>query len=204
MNNTIHIFLKVSCLFSLLLISACQSNTTDAPKETPQAKKAAPAIKLDPTLTERPRIALVPHYFSNQEKTDNFRLMFNEPDPLLATATLSIRNGKGKIIYRERFPATALLDDGLNNHVRDKKNIHPDEKRRYILNRMATFFTDDKFTTDVAAVIESPEFVLDGLDKEVLKNPNAVVFTYSLYKEGKRAVAYIPSMEEAKLFYNCC
>lgn len=152
--------------------------------------------------TVKPSIAHeVRHFFSNSAAPDVFQLKVQGDDLLAAEITFTIMNSSGDVLYREIFPANALIGYALNWETATTA-----EKEAVIRTRINAFFSEDRF--EKPAIKAGDQFDAEYSDQqaweEIKSDPSAIGFIYYLEGEDIRHIAFSKRTRKVVMYFNCC
>jgi hypothetical protein len=154
------------------------------------------------------------HPFSNQDKDDTFKLIYNCKN-LEDTMSFQIIGFSGNIIYDRKFTGKSFYDYGrpwyeyvtdpkrgrdfdpqkLSSHIAD--SLHK-EDMLYIRKRMDDFFNDKWFVTNPVMKLDKKmlnEFHYDGIQGD----SSVVGFAVHLFSEGFEMIAYSKKQKEVQV-----
>lgn len=136
------------------------------------------------------------HVFSNPAAIDHFSLSVSGKSVLDGEIRLFVSTNDHTVIFRDGFPARALLRD-------DEVDLTNKQKEEIIRKRMKDFFHDSSFIKP-ASKIATP-FWPNNSDKavwlDITSNREAIRFVYSYGYEGTYAIAYSKKKRKAVLYY---
>jgi len=141
--------------------------------------------------------------FSNQTSKDIFKLESDGFDPLQSTIKFTITNNKGEVFFEESFKSDLLIDDKIYDQVQNPTN---DDKKRYVINRMKTFFDVNSFS--MPAITDEDEFTAEYSDRsiweDIKSDTSSVGFYYLLGSVNGKSIAYSKKQNKVVVFFNCC
>lgn len=169
-------------------------------------------------------IKIKQHCFSDPLKADTFKLLYNQT-ALTDTIYFQIISFQGKLIYSDKFPGLALFDYGKPSYkyytkkgwkkdrfFKNKKDslLKVDSLQkadnRYLLSKMESFFDEKHFLPNPLPKMlkEAKDNLIKGAYESLLNDSNVIGFSYHLYEEDGRMIAYSRKKNKAVLFWNCC
>ncbi|QIX61259.1 hypothetical protein HER32_08735 [Hymenobacter sp. BT18] len=201
--------MRLSLLGVLLTAAACSSPSPSETSSTPtpplpaaQRGAAAPAVPVapqpQPSVLSDVRIT---HLFSNARQPDEFRLVLRGDSVLTASAQFSIVSAAGDTLWTERFPATALLNYGINKYGENPTDA---QRAHYIRKRAAEFFTDEAFSMRAEVPPSASPKQLNQAAWAEVKATGLPRFAYQLGEENGQMIGYSPKRGKAVVYYTCC
>ncbi len=155
------------------------------------------------------------HPFSNQDKADTFKLIYN-CENLEDTMSFQIIDFSGKLIYERRFLGNRFYDYGrpwyiyvtdpkrgrdfdpnqkLGSHIAD--SLHK-EDMQYIRKRMNDFFNEKWFIAN--PVMKLDKKMLNMFDYDgIAGDSTAIGFMIHLFDEGFEMIAYSKKQQKVQL-----
>ena len=165
------------------------------------------------------------HFFSSVTEVDTFKLSYNSDD-LQDTIVFEIISSKGYLIYQVKFPGSALFDYGKPSYVfiSDKgwkkpkdyfKNAKDSivktdslkiEDDRYLRSRINGFFDEKRFARNPIPKLlkEYKDNLIVGSYETLLNDPDVIGFSYHLYEEDGRMIAFSRKKNKVVYFWRCC
>jgi len=164
------------------------------------------------------------HFFSDVTAVDTFKLSYN-CDNLRDTIMFEIISSKGNLIYQVKFPGWALFDYGKPSYmfISDKgwkaKDYYKNEKDsiiktdslkneddRYLRSKIAGFFDEKKFFRNPIPKMlkEYKNNLIVGSYETLLNDPDVIGFSYHLYEEDGRMIAFSRKKNKVVYFWGCC
>jgi len=164
------------------------------------------------------------HFFSNTTAVDTFKLSYNS-DNLQDTIVFEIISSKGNLIYQVKFPGFALFDYGKPSYmfISDKgwkpkdcyKNAKDsivktdslkNEDDHYLRSKIAGFFDEKKFFINPIPKMlkEYKDNLIVGSYETLLNDPEVIGFSYHLYEEDGRMIAFSRKKNKVVYFWGCC
>jgi hypothetical protein len=187
----IHFYPILIILIAALGLSSCTQSTqeaapVEATAETPQKKKP-----LRPRLTKREGRPLYriesPQHFSEVKLPDKFVLELDGPSVIKGEVAFTITTFAGKELYRETFPATALIDKGCEAPASDTL-----EQEYYIIQRIKGFFVNGNY--ELPAINPGskfdPKVSEKALWKEIEGDSTAISFYYLLGETDAKEIVW--------------
>ena len=186
-------------IFLLLLCLSCTSNNTTNTVEVPAYQDTT--VLKDPAITTFPSQIIAFKAFSSHEQKDTFKLEVLGAYLLGADLRFTITSSNGELIYEENFPYAALIGYEFMGE--------PDDtiaQLNYLSEKIQNFFDDQQFNEP--AISDHMGFDSDYSDKaiweELKDNTTAIGFSYTLFEEDIRKIAYSPKHGKVLMYYNCC
>lgn len=164
------------------------------------------------------------HFFSNVTAVDTFKLSYDS-DNLQDTIVFEIISSKGYLIYQAIFPGWALFDYGKpsymyisdkgwkpSDYYKDAKDsiVKTDslknEDDRYLRSRIAGFFDEKRFLRNPIPKLlkEYKDNLIVGSYETLLNDPDVIGFSYHLYEEDGRMIAFSRKKNKVVYFWGCC
>ena len=164
------------------------------------------------------------HFFSSVTEVDTFKLSYNSDD-LQDTIVFEIISSKGYLIYQVKFPGSALFDYGTPSYmfISDKgwkpkdyfKNAKDSivktdslkiEDDRYLRSRINGFFDEKRFSRNPIPKLlkEYKDNLIVGSYEILLNDPDVIGFSYHLYEEDGRMIAFSRKKNKVVYFWRCC
>lgn len=151
------------------------------------------------------------HPFSDPNQNDRFELVMDGDSILNSSIHFRIISYTGDTLFQEDYTYEVFIPF--------KYQIQTNEDRRKsIMNRFNNFFDDERFISP--AIPENKEFEdyinsppgfrtesdYDDLDlwKDIKSDRTAIGFSFTLYLEFGRTIAYSKSKNEVVVYSSCC
>jgi hypothetical protein len=139
--------------------------------------------------------------FSDTTTLDTFRVTLSGTKPKDMLLTFTIKNQKGRQIYKQELKASALLANYKETVDLGKKKM----QRDFMIQELNFFLDDENFLEPAVTEGEKPdEHSPDAAFYNELKGTNFNGFKYRISKETKIYIAWSQKEQRVKIYYQCC
>ncbi len=143
---------------------------------------------------------VVIHKFSSIDQVDTFKIYILGDSLLKSTVYFEIINSFGEKIYSQKFESYLLLNYDISSETTYVA------KEMFIKDRIANFFSEDKFT--FPAIGDKETFDSNYSSKliwdDIRSDNKAIGFHYLIGEEDGRSIAYSKKQKKVVLYFNCC